>query len=559
MGSFSTRCPAWRVKVPARLQPHIPKSTSVYLVLLWMLLTHVMYNHTVFNIGHIRFGNNPVTIYLIGVSQIVSLLLFPLMGLVGEIYWTRYKIMITGTITALLSVLIAPVAFVVLKYVEDSDVVGAILISILLLPLQVGLAMFQANAIQFGTDQLVSASSDELSSFIHWLFWTLYLFPAFVSIFACLIESNPLTVAPLIQVIALVVAVVVFLLPCTRRRLETSAQTTRTNPIKLIWQVIEHWRKHKYPVNRSAFTYNDEENTSRINLAKERFGGPLTTDEVESVKTFGRIMFIFLSLFGFLLIDNTSVLIDMYDNIEGTSSKCIVVNNFTAMFMVVVVGVPVYKLLLTPFLHKYLPNMIKRMGLGLAAIFLSLTAQTIYAFYLNKATGDSGYIDICGMNSTSTSTAWYYNITDYDPPLMLVSKSVLLVPQLLNGLGLLLTFLTVLEFILAQAPRNMQGLLVGLWYALQAINALSSTIKTIGGSGCSYISYAVKAGLVLLSIICYLLAASWYKGRVRQEQSNIQERTIIEEYTARALDHVSKTVDYEQNGSYTVNTVNHEQ
>ena len=538
--------------MPARLQPHIPKSKKVYLVLLWALLTHAVYNYTIFNIGHIRFGN-ALAVYMIGASQVLSLLLFPVMGLVGEVYWTRYKIMITGTVIAFLSIIIAPIAFAILTYVQPDDFVAALLSAIVLLPLQVGLAMFEANVIQFGTDQLLYASSDELSSFIHWLFWTLYVFPASISMFVCLINSDPLTAAPLVQFITLIIAIVVFLLPCTRRHLQIILVTTkRSNPIKLIWQVIRHWMKYKYPRNRSAFTFNDNENMSRINFAKERFGGPLTTDEVESVKTFGRMITLFLSLFGVLLIDNTDVLIDTYDNIDG-STQCII-NNFTAMFMVVVVGVPVYKLLLTPFFHKYLPNMIKRMGLGLVAIFLSLVTQTAYAYYLYKQIDDSYTdCDVCGVNITTMT--WYNSTRSEDPPL-LVSRSILLIPQVLNGFGLLLTFLTVFEFILAQAPHNMQGLLVGLWYALQAVNALFSTIQTVGGNGCSYISYAVKASLALLSVICYIVAANWYKKRVREEESNVQERITIEEYTARALDYANRGMEYERNDAqYAVHTI----
>ena len=34
-----------------------------------------------------------------------------------------------------------------------------------------GLGMYEANAIQFGMDQMMEASSEQLSYFIHWYFW----------------------------------------------------------------------------------------------------------------------------------------------------------------------------------------------------------------------------------------------------------------------------------------------------------------------------------------------------------------------------------------------------
>ena len=57
-----------------------------------------------------------------------------------------------------------------------------------------------------------------------------------------------------------------------------------TNPVKLIIKVIDFGRRHKQPVTSSAFAYGDLA-SSRLDLGKERYGGPFTT-EVEDVKTF---------------------------------------------------------------------------------------------------------------------------------------------------------------------------------------------------------------------------------------------------------------------------------
>ena len=39
------------------------------------------------------------------------------------------------------------------------------------------LGMYEANAIQFGMDQMLEASSEQLSSFIHWYFWCAHVGP----------------------------------------------------------------------------------------------------------------------------------------------------------------------------------------------------------------------------------------------------------------------------------------------------------------------------------------------------------------------------------------------
>ena len=69
-----------------------------------------------------------------------------------------------------------------------------------------------------------------------------------------------------------------------------------TNPYKTVFKVIKFAKKHKYPLQRSAFTYGDNYLPSRIDFAKQRYGGPFTTEQVENVKTFLRIVIVLLSV-----------------------------------------------------------------------------------------------------------------------------------------------------------------------------------------------------------------------------------------------------------------------
>ena len=36
----------------------------------------------------------------------------------------------------------------------------------------IGIGLFESTAIQFGMDQMLEASSDQLSTFIHWYYWS---------------------------------------------------------------------------------------------------------------------------------------------------------------------------------------------------------------------------------------------------------------------------------------------------------------------------------------------------------------------------------------------------
>ena len=90
------------------------------------------------------------------------------------------------------------------------------------------------------------------------------------------------------------------------------------------------------------------------------------------------------------------------------------------------------------------------------------------------------------------------------------------------------------EFILAQGPRTMQGLLIGIWFMCNCIYCVHLTMAS-SPLGCSWEYYAVKTGVVFISVIIFTIAAYKYKYRQRNELSDVNERLIITEYTERQL------------------------
>ena len=550
--------------LPSKVKPHVPNSKKVYIVLAWITLTHCLYNYTVFNVGGLLdIGQSAETfpLYVIGAAQAVTLLLYPIGGIIGEVYCTRFNTLRASTVIMLLSILIAPILLVMLMFLtpEQSRQLGGIFIAVFLTPFQIGLALFESNVIQFGTDQLLFASSDVLSNFVHWSFWCTYLVPALTTLLICpvhaafssppRIELSSLLVGPLVEGIGLLIALIVVFLPCTKRHLQI-AKRSKKNPISLIYGVMKYTLNNKQPAARSAFTHNDEESHIRINFAKKRYGGPFTTEEVEDVKTFWRISILLVSLFGFLLLDNTGNFVVQYTNLQitkvdsgiGAVTQCII-KNYGVTFYVVLIGVPVHKLIISPFFYRYAPNMIKRMGIGLILTCFSLATELALSIVLNDAFHELGFVDVCGDNTSFVPG----NITIPDT---LISHYVLIVPQVLNGFSLLLIFLTTIEFILAQAPRSMQGLLIGFWYSIQSINVLNSSILSSSSAGCEYISYSIRLGIAVASVIAFVIVSLWYKGRMRQEISLIKLKTIIENYTVRNLRRHPTATDVYGDASY---------
>ena len=80
-----------------------------------------------------------------------------------------------------------------------------------------------------------------------------------------------------------------------------SVEESSKNSLKIIFKVLVYSFKHKYPERRSAFTYWENDIPSRIDLGKEKYGGPFTYEQVEDVKTMFRLLLLMVSLFGFYL------------------------------------------------------------------------------------------------------------------------------------------------------------------------------------------------------------------------------------------------------------------
>ena len=144
-----------------------------------------------------------------------------------------------------------------------------------------GIVAFQANFIQLGLDQLMDTPSRGLSIFIHLAVWANILGITLMDIGGALLEcpTSQITVRIAFNVLpVLIVFSIPFLLiitSCKRQWFYT--EPGHRNPYWNVLNVLNFARKHKYPLQLSAFTYCDNERPSRIDFAKSRYGGPFTT------------------------------------------------------------------------------------------------------------------------------------------------------------------------------------------------------------------------------------------------------------------------------------------
>ena len=137
---------------------------------------------------------------------------------------------------------------------------------------------------------MIGATSDELSAVVQWYVW-ITNFAYGLSFTVSFIGILPYHKTIRVGIVALYAVPFALIIISDCLCLQSLGRTHKvTNPIKLIIQVLNYTRKHRYPERRSAFTYLDEEQSSRMDFGKEKFGGPFTEEEVEDVKTLLRLI-----------------------------------------------------------------------------------------------------------------------------------------------------------------------------------------------------------------------------------------------------------------------------
>ena len=220
----------------------------------------------------------------ISITNFFSLLLAPFIGWLADVKFGRYAVVKFGS---LLSFLASVFYFFALFAVEEEfSTMSNILLSLAFSIGNFELACFSAAMFPFLTDQLIGATSDELSAVVQWNYWAENLGYGLSS---TLLHFKTETISQIVVASCFAIPLALIISDCLCQQwLDRTHKVT--NPIKLIIQVLNYTRKHSYPERRSAFTYIDEEQPKRIDFAKKKFGWPFFEEEVEDVKTVLRLI-----------------------------------------------------------------------------------------------------------------------------------------------------------------------------------------------------------------------------------------------------------------------------
>ena len=550
--------------------------TGAYLTIIYTVLLHFTIlgtNSWIFNSWDIE-----MKFFILPIQGLVFIS-YPLIGLLADIKLTRYKMIclscwvlfVSSVIVSILTILISTDTIIV--YNNITFIAGVILILALAI---VGKGMFESTVIQFGTDQMIEASSHQLSTFIHWYYWSLYIGNVCIDIIAAgitiylsycqisITDSNydrQLAVTKWLYLLLGIpqccfCCITLLLLYLKKFKNYLNIEPVGVNPVKQIIDVLKYAYHHKYPVRRSALSYYQNTYPSRIDFGKIQYGGPFTNEQVEDTKTILRLLVLFASLFGFHLSSDGFSTANHILRKTCPSSLILLyfisnpsfISNFVTLF-----GIPLFHLLRKFSLTKYFPNMMKRMWIGVLFLFLHELVSLIISNQIKYFTLCEFYDEERKRASKASATVCYYSLiqfannTEWNTTDCVVYCSIftsdntlmwLLVPQILHGFGYVLLFLTALEFLCAQAPFRLKGFMVGIWYSMLPIKYFGTIIDTAiihyHLMESTWIIYqSIKISIIGLSLIIFGISCQLYHYRERDEVVNVQG--MIEEIYEREL------------------------
>ena len=482
----------------------------------------IIWNYLVTSLAfYLALGVSNYEPYFIACSIIL-----PFAGWLADVYLGRYKVIRWSMWIMWVGSMLATVSSAVAQMVTSYQHFHTPISLVLLIIASVGLGGYWANVIQFGLDQLQDASTTEITAFISWFMWT-YMSGgnALNYAYACMKKEYHI-VGQLYVCICLSMALILLFLTNSSLAKEPVTQ----NPFKLVYRVIKYALKHKHPRCRSAFTYCEDELPSRLDLGKSKYGGPFTIEQVEDVKTFLRLLtvvFVASSMPGIVtfvnILRNYLIKVVLDEEVVAMPSIKCYLNKLYAntMLITATILIPVHEFIFYPLLHKYF-SWVKsywKFSIGvIAQVVRVIVLMALELMARNKCLAQNGqnstlqciFTDKKGVLSSTFDIKW------------------MILPNVLNSVSIVTLGVGGIEFICAQTPYSMKGLVVGTVYGSVVIIAfigygISEPFTrhmitwSTGVISCGFWYLLLVMIVLLFNSILLLVLGKLYKNRKRED------------------------------------------
>ena len=510
-----------------------------------------------------KFGNVSVTVMSVYSFHAFVTLFYPLSGFMADVCCGRYRVISAAFVLMLATYLGWSLTMILAMSLGIHNVWSSshlpLLIPVIITTVSCyilfvfGLAGYQANYIQFGLDQLLEAPSVSLALFIHFILWAnglgTFIIQVSIALILCNINS-PYDVYGVGGLVLCLMVCFIFVVIFLRRRW-FYCEPGHYNPYKMVVKVLNFARKHKYPLQRSAFTYCDDEEPSRIDFAKKRYGGPFTTEQVEDVKTFFKILCVLLTLGPVFVLELpsssfVSILFGLHIRhpkaffVQSCSVKFILFDQGSFGSLLTVVVFPVYMKIVFSLHYHRMAKITPRLTFAVVTYILGVASM----LFIDLA----GHTVVAETSVTGNSSMCMFSInSDIVPPSLHLPTLVLIIPGVFIGIGKPLVMATSFEFISAQSPSSMKGLLVGVFFTIKAFFQLISGAALIPfaykplwnnrsmrehppvtNCGFGYLSFTCVVALI--GLVVFAVTAKLYRYRQRDDRP-YDQRFAVDVYS----------------------------
>lgn len=441
-------------------------------------------------------------------------------GCLADAYFGRYRVICCGMWIMWIGSLLSAFSVVLGKVFEDYRKHADKWVSLSLkFIMGFGFGLFQSNIIQFGVDQLLEASSVEITSFI-----TCYVLIVFASSFTMYYGAKcfPDYVGVLVLTVCLTLALCSYFL---FNHLLVKEQVIK-NPLPLIWKIVQYSIKNNHLQQRFS-SIKDHGVLSRLDIAKTLYSGPFTCEQVEDTKTFFKVLaVIVVSTLAHAGISDVNTVKDRilkhfldWPNASISINACyegLSITHFSVSFTIAVVLL--YFVIIQPVFHHCIPKVKVTTKFIIALVLFFIRIISFLAIE------SASY---CYQLRTNATNIAHCYLLEGDHHVVGLSFYWIIFPEALNGLSIFTLLLAGMEFVCAQVPFNMKGLVFGISYAVFGFGTLIQTVllfpflyvkETVWENApltCGIWYFLIQTVIVLVGFVGMMVVIRRYKNRIR--------------------------------------------
>ena len=209
------------------------------------------------------------------------------------------------------------------------------------------------------------------------------------------------------------------------------------------------------------------------------------------------------------------------------SKKCysVLLQLATSHYVIVILAIPLYELAIYPLARNWIPSTLKRVGIGafgtIIVASVALSADMVGHAHTN-ATVECMFVENSTSSSVLDSNSFWVGI-----PLGIVA-----------GTQVVTIFISLFEFVCAQTPFSMKGLIIGLSCSVLGVStALSGATLTtwthawsppVTYPTCAFWFYLFIIVVTVVGLVMFGIVAKWYKKRERDEL--FEEQRFVEDF-----------------------------